>query len=112
LISLLSGVPVRDDVGMTGEITLRGQVLPVGGIKQKALAAQRAGITTFILPKRNDVDLDELPEEIHNDLTFVLAETMDDVLKAAMPEGFSERVTNDGHAESVPSSQLAARGVA
>ncbi len=91
LVSLLSGVPVRDDVAMTGEITLRGQVLPVGGIKQKALAAQRAGITTFILPKRNEVDLDELPEELHKDMTFVLAETMDDVLKAAMPEEFSER---------------------
>ncbi len=88
LISLLSGVPVREDVAMTGEITLRGQVLPVGGIKQKALAAQRAGITTFILPRRNEVDLDELPEELHRDMTFVLADTMDDVLKSAMPEEF------------------------
>lgn len=112
LISLLSGVPVRDDVGMTGEITLRGQVLPVGGIKQKALAAQRAGITTFILPKRNDVDLDELPEEIHNDLTFVLAETMDDVLQAAMPEGFAERVLNEHHADAEGSAEIAARGAA
>jgi ATP-dependent Lon protease len=94
LISLLSGVPVREDVAMTGEITLRGQVLPVGGIKQKALAAQRAGITTFILPKRNEVDLDELPQELHESVTFVLAETMDDVLKAAMPEEFFEKTKN------------------
>jgi ATP-dependent Lon protease len=84
----------------------------VGGIKQKALAAQRAGITTFILPKRNDVDLDELPEEIHNDLTFVLAETMEDVLKAAMPEGFAERVLNEHHADAEGSAEIAARGAA
>ncbi|HEV2129298.1 MAG TPA: endopeptidase La [Thermomicrobiales bacterium] len=94
LTSLLSGVPVRDDVAMTGEITLRGQVLPVGGIKQKALAAQRAGITTFILPKRNEVDLDDLPEELQEGMTFVLAETMDDVLKAAMPDEFFDRTVN------------------
>ncbi len=114
LISLLSGVPVREDVAMTGEITLRGQVLPVGGIKQKALAAQRAGITTFILPKRNEVDLDELPEELHKEVTFVLAETMDDVLKAAMPEEFFRKTTNfepDG-VEVAASPQEAARTVA
>ncbi len=112
LISLLSGVPVREDVGMTGEITLRGQVLPVGGIKQKALAAQRAGITTFILPKRNDVDLDELPEQIHDELKFVLAETMDDVLSAAMPDGFAERVARNSHGETEASTEIAARGAA
>ena len=114
LISLLSGVPVRDDVAMTGEITLRGQVLPVGGIKQKALAAQRAGITTFILPKRNDVDLDDLPEEIHEDMTFVLAETMDDVLKAAMPEEFFNKTKSfeaDGRDE-VHTRETAAKGAA
>jgi ATP-dependent Lon protease len=114
LISLLSGVPVREDVAMTGEITLRGQVLPVGGIKQKALAAQRAGITTFILPKRNEVDLDELPEELHKDMTFVLAQTMDDVLKAALPEEFFTKATNfepDG-VEEAPAPEVAARGAA
>ena len=63
LVSLLSGAPVREDVAMTGEITLRGQVLPVGGIKMKALAARRAGVSTFVLPKRNEADLDDLPEE-------------------------------------------------
>ncbi len=88
LVSLLTGVPVREDVAMTGEITLRGQVLPVGGIKEKALAARRAGITTFVLPKRNEVDLDDLPKELHEEMTFVLASTMDDVLGAAMPEEF------------------------
>lgn len=91
LVSLLSGVPVREDVAMTGEITLRGQVLPVGGIKMKALAARRAGVTTFVLPKRNEADLDDLPEELREEMTFVLAETMDDVLTAAMPQDFIDR---------------------
>jgi len=91
LTSLLTGVPVREDVAMTGEITLRGQVLPVGGIKDKALAARRSGITTFVLPRRNEVDLDDLPKELHDELTFVLADTMDDVLDAAMPEEFTAR---------------------
>ena len=88
LVSLLTGVPVRDDVAMTGEITLRGQVLPVGGIKMKALAARRAGVDTFVLPKRNEADLDDLPEELREEMTFVLAETLDDVLAAAMPRHF------------------------
>ncbi|MBA3276992.1 MAG: endopeptidase La [Chloroflexia bacterium] len=91
LTSLLTGVPVREDVAMTGEITLRGQVLPVGGIKDKALAARRSGVTTFVLPRRNEVDLDDLPQELKDDMTFVLADTMDDVLEAAMPEEFTNR---------------------
>ncbi len=91
LTSLLTGVPVREDVAMTGEITLRGQVLPVGGIKNKALAAQRSGVTTFVLPRRNEVDLDDLPAELKDQLTFVLADTMDDVLNAAMPAEFTAR---------------------
>jgi ATP-dependent Lon protease len=66
LTSLLTGVPVREDVAMTGEITLRGQVLPVGGIKDKALAAMRSGVTTVILPRRNEVDLDDLPKEVRD----------------------------------------------
>jgi len=88
LVSLLTGVPVRAEVAMTGEITLRGQVLPVGGIKMKALAARRAGIETFVLPRRNEADLDDLPTELRAEMRFVLADTMDDVLAAAMPEEF------------------------
>jgi ATP-dependent Lon protease len=88
LVSLLSGVPVREDVAMTGEITLRGQVLPVGGIKEKALAARRAGVTTFVLPRRNEHDLDDLPKELKEEMTFVLATTLDDVLGAVMPDEF------------------------
>lgn len=88
LVSLLAGVPVRGDVAMTGEFTLRGQVLPVGGIKEKALGAKRAGITTFILPRRNEVDLDEIPEELREDMTFILADTLDEAMAVSMPEEF------------------------
>ena len=88
LVSLLTGLAVRDDVAMTGEITLRGQVLPVGGIKEKALAAQRAGISGSCLPFRNEVDLDELPAELKDGMTFIPVRTMDEALAAVMPEEF------------------------
>ncbi|MCC6943560.1 MAG: endopeptidase La, partial [Thermomicrobiales bacterium] len=91
LISLLSKVAVCDDVAMTGEITLRGQVLPVGGIKEKALAAQRAGISRFVLPLRNEVDLDDLPKELKDHMTFIPVRTMDEALAAVMPEEFQQR---------------------
>jgi ATP-dependent Lon protease len=87
LVSLLTGRKVRSDVAMTGEITLRGQVLPVGGIKQKVLAAARVGMDTVILPERNEPDLDEVPEEIRKQLHFVFAEQVDDVLAAALGDG-------------------------
>ncbi len=92
LVSLISGRPVSPDVGMTGEITLRGQVLPVGGIKEKVLAAHRSGLKTVILPKRNAADLDELSEEVRRDLRFVLIDTIDEALEAAL-----EPVKKDGH---------------
>ena len=84
LASLLTNRCVRDDVGMTGEITLRGQVLPVGGIKEKVLAAHRAGLKTVILPKQNENDLDDVPDEVRKALKFVLAERVDDVFAAAI----------------------------
>ncbi len=84
LTSLLTGRPVRADVGMTGEITLRGQVLPIGGVKQKVLAAHRAGLKTIILPQRNEMDLDELPEDVRKELTFVPVERVDQVLEVAL----------------------------
>ena len=81
LISALVRVPVRGDVAMTGEITLRGKVLPVGGIKDKVLAAYRAGIFEILLPKENEKDLEEVPKEIREEMTFRLVESMDDVLE-------------------------------
>jgi ATP-dependent Lon protease len=84
LVSLLTGIRVRHDVGMTGEISLRGRVLPIGGLKEKVLAAHRAGIKRIILPERNKADLEEIPAEVKNDLEFVLASRMDQVLEAAL----------------------------
>jgi ATP-dependent Lon protease len=84
LVSLLTDRPVRSDVGMTGEVSLRGQVLPIGGLKQKILAAHRAGLTTVIFPQLNEADLDEVPEDIRKVMTFHMAETVDEVLKYAL----------------------------
>ncbi|CAI4031918.1 Lon protease [Nitrospira tepida] len=86
LASAYTGVPVRRDTAMTGEISLSGLVLPVGGIKEKVLAAHRAGITRVILPKANEKDLKEVPEEVHKAVQFILAERIDDVLRAAIEE--------------------------
>jgi len=85
IVSAARGVPVRADVAMTGEITLSGLVLPVGGIREKALAARRYGIRTFVLPEMNEQDLSELPAEVRHDMTFVPARTLEDVLKVALP---------------------------
>jgi ATP-dependent Lon protease len=87
IVSALKNQPVREDVAMTGEITLSGLVLPVGGIREKTLAARRHGIKTFILPKRNVPDLAELPPEVKEGMTFVPVETLTDVLKVALPQG-------------------------
>lgn len=84
ITSLLTGRPVRSDVAMTGEITLRGLVLPVGGIKEKVLAAKRAGITTVILPKRNEKDLEEVPEQGKKDMKFHFVQRMDEVIQIAL----------------------------
>jgi ATP-dependent Lon protease len=86
ILSAIRKQPVRPDVAMTGEITLSGAVLPVGGIREKALAARRYGITTFILPERNAVDIPDLPEEVRADMRFVPVKTIDEVLKLALPE--------------------------
>ncbi len=84
LASLLSGRPVRHDVGMTGEITLQGRVLPIGGVKQKVLAAHAAGLTEVILPERNRGDLDDVPEEVREQMRFHLVMTIDEVLEHAL----------------------------
>jgi ATP-dependent Lon protease len=87
ILSAARNLPVRDDVAMTGEITLSGLVLPVGGIREKALAARRSGIKTMILPALNEPDLVELPEEIRKDMKFVPVETLEQVVKVALSNG-------------------------
>jgi ATP-dependent Lon protease len=95
LASLLTGRAVRADVGMTGEITLRGQVLPVGGIKEKALAAHRAGLRTVVIPKRNEKDLEDLPQEIRDEMKFVLVDRVDEVLTTALRDGRVDQPPED-----------------
>lgn len=87
LVSALTGKPVRKEVGMTGEITLRGRVLPIGGLKEKSLGAHRAGITKIIIPKDNVKDLDDIPESVKNDLEFFPVSHTDEVLKIAIAGG-------------------------
>jgi ATP-dependent Lon protease len=87
ILSAIRKIPIRSDVAMTGEITLSGLVLPVGGIREKALAARRMGIKTFVLPARNAADLEELPADLKKDMRFVLATTLEDVLQEALPAG-------------------------
>ncbi len=86
LASLFTGRPVRNDVAMTGEISLRGLVMPIGGVKEKVLAALRAGIKTVLLPARNRRDLEEIPAEAREKLKFVWVEKVEDALAAALSE--------------------------
>jgi ATP-dependent Lon protease len=83
LVSLLTERPVKPTVGMTGEVTLQGKVLPIGGVKQKVLAAHRAGLSEVILPKRNGPDLEDVPDRVRDEMTFYLADTVDDVFAHA-----------------------------
>lgn len=90
LVSALTQIPVKKEVGMTGEITLRGRVLPIGGLKEKSMSAHRAGLTTIVLPKDNEKDIDDIPESVRNELTFYPVEHLDEVLRHALtrqPEG-------------------------
>jgi ATP-dependent Lon protease len=84
LVSAMSGRAVRRDVAMTGEATLRGRVLPIGGVKEKVLGAHRAGITTIILPRANEADIEDIPEDVRNQLTFHTVETLDEVFHIAL----------------------------
>jgi len=109
LVSVLTGRPVRGDVGMTGEVTLQGQVLPVGGIKQKVLAAHRHGLKTVILPQANEVDLDDVPQEIRDELNFVLVDHMNEVLELAItPEQESEPAVAGGNGRGKPATEVLA----
>ena len=84
IISCLSGTPVNPDVAMTGEVTLRGNALPIGGLREKSLAALRSGIKTIIVPKDNKKDVDELPKEVKESLKIVFMETVDDATKVCL----------------------------
>jgi ATP-dependent Lon protease len=86
LASLISGRTIRPDVGMTGEITLRGQVMPVGGIKEKVLAAHRARLKTVLLPARNEADLEDIPDEVKNEMEFIFVDTIDEIMKHALED--------------------------
>jgi ATP-dependent Lon protease len=94
IVSIAAGRPVSSAVAMTGEITLTGQVLPIGGVRDKALAAQRAGVKTVVLPKENEPDLSELPDEAREELTFVLADSIDEVLEAAFDGSLAGRAAS------------------
>jgi ATP-dependent Lon protease len=92
LASVFTSEPVRRDLAMTGEVTLRGRVLPIGGLKEKTLAARRAGIRTMIIPRQNEKDLDEIPKDIKKDMKFIFAETMDDVITTALQKKRARRI--------------------
>jgi len=103
LVSALTRVPLRKDVAMTGEITLRGKVLPIGGVKEKVLAAHRAGLKTIILPKDNEKDLADIPKNVLDTLDVYMVQTMDEVLKIALAEPLAGRLPAEAQAEPVDS---------
>jgi ATP-dependent Lon protease len=101
LVSALTRVPVRKDVAMTGEITLRGKVLPIGGVKEKVLAAHRAGVKNIVLPKDNEKDLADIPKNVLDTLNVYMVQTMDEVLKIALAEPLARRLPAETQAEPV-----------
>ncbi len=108
ITSLAAGVPIRSDIAMTGEVTLLGRVLPVGGVREKALAALRHGITTMVLPKKNLDDLEEIPREVKKKITFVPVSHMNEVLEVALEGDFRPRAKR-GRAPSVPQTPAQAK---
>ena len=102
LVSALANVKTRRDVAMTGEITLRGKVLPIGGLKEKVLAAHRAGLKNIILPKDNEKDLSDIPKNVLDSLNLYMVETMDEVLKIAMSEPLQSNLSADASGETKP----------
>jgi len=110
LVSLLTGQPVRSDTAMTGEITLTGQVLPIGGLKEKALAAQRAGTTRVIAPKLNEPDLEDIPDHLRKDLEFIFVDSVDQVLREALQSDVRPRKRKPARRNARPPERIAARG--
>ena len=105
IVSALTGVPVSHDVAMTGEITLRGKVLPIGGLKEKVLAAHRAGLTQVIMPAENEKDLQDVPDEVLQDLTIHFVDTMDEVLRLALVSPLASPASDDEEGELPPGGQ-------
>ena len=99
LVSLFTGRPVRGDIAMTGEITLRGRILPVGGIRDKVLGAQRAGIRTVILPRKNEKDLEEIPDPIRKQMKFQMVEHIDEALDLALGKKAARKQARRGAAK-------------
>ena len=93
IVSALTNEPVRNDVAMTGEITLRGNVLPIGGLKEKSISAHRAGIKTIVIPRDNEKDLDEVPDVVKENLQIIFADKIDDVLQVALVNNGSNNVS-------------------
>jgi len=106
LVSALTGIKTRRDVAMTGEITLRGKVLPIGGVKEKVLAAHRAGLKTIILPRDNEKDLADIPKNVLDGLELYLVDTIDEVLKTALTEPTRPILSNDEEADPVPAERI------
>ena len=94
LASVFTNAPVRKDLAMTGEVTLRGRVMPIGGLKEKTLAARRAGIKTIIIPKENEKDLEDMPKYLRKDMHFIFATTMDDVFSSALRKKLPRRIVH------------------
>jgi ATP-dependent Lon protease len=109
LVSAISQRKVRHDVAMTGELTLTGRVLPIGGLKEKVLGAVRAGISEIILPKDNEADLEDLPEEVREQMTFHLSETLDDVIEVAIMDGTRAGSVDGSQGERAPKRKLLRR---
>ena len=107
IVSALTGIPVRKDVAMTGEITLRGRVLPIGGLKEKLLAALRGGIKTVLIPKENEKDLEEIPDNVKRDLTIIPVSTADEVLEKALTQPLVPLDLDDVEEEGVAASAAA-----
>ena len=99
IVSVLTGIPVRKDIAMTGEITLRGRVLPIGGLKEKLLAALRSGVKTVLIPQENEKDLAEVPENVKSELEIIPVSTVDEVLAHALVAALDpHRVARGGRA--------------
>jgi ATP-dependent Lon protease len=109
LVSLVTGRPMRSDTAMTGEITLTGKVLPIGGLKEKSLAAQRAGVTRVIAPKLNEPDLEDFPETLLGAVEFIFLDSIDAVLGEALEQPKPAR-SRRNRPRAVPSERAAARG--